>query len=138
VRDDAFERLLEYHGIRYYLANAWYVRFRIRRVEVSEARPHGIRYSFTLHDDLNERLLGFDNAHGVPRQVAHDHHHTFRRTKQIFGYAFVNADKLLSDFMTPAGDACQRENVEFTFVEKEVELEDEADEGDDDESQADG
>jgi hypothetical protein len=50
----------------------------------------------------------------------------------------VNADKLLSDFMTAAGDACQRENVEFTFVEKEVELEDEADEGDDDESQADG
>jgi len=138
MRDDALERLLEYHGLRYYLGNAWYVRFRIWRVEVSEARPHGIRYSFTLHDDLNARLLGFDNAHGVPRQVAHDHQHNFRRTKQIFEYAFVNADKLLSDFMTAAGDACQRENVEFTFVEKEVELEDEADEGDDDESQADG
>jgi hypothetical protein len=138
VRDDALERLLEYHGLRYYLANAWYVKFRIWRVAVSEARPHGIRYSFTLHDDLNERLLGFDNAHGVPRQVAHDHQHTFRRTKQIFRYSFVNADKLLSDFMTAAEDACQRENVEFTFVEKEVELEDEADEGDDDEDQADG
>ncbi len=95
-------------------------------------------FAITLHDDLNERLLGFDNAHGVPRQVAHDHQHTFRRTKQILGYVFANADKLLSDFMTAAGDACQREHVEFTFVEKEIELEDEADEGDDDENQADG
>jgi hypothetical protein len=50
----------------------------------------------------------------------------------------VRDDALLSDFMTAAGDACQRENVEFTFVEKEVELEDEADEGDDNENQADG
>lgn len=38
MRDDALERLLEYHRIRYYLANAWYVRFRIWRVEVSEER----------------------------------------------------------------------------------------------------
>lgn len=50
----------------------------------------------------------------------------------------MSADKLLSDFMAAAGDACQREQVEFTFVEKEVEREDEADEGDDDENQADG
>lgn len=107
-------------------------------MEVSDARPHGIRYSFTLHDDLNERLLGFDNAHGVPKQVAHDHQHGFRRTKQSFGYAFVTADKLLSDFMTAAAEACQQENVEFTFVEKEVEPESDADEGDDDEDQADG
>jgi len=138
VGDDALERLLEYHGLRYYLANAWYVRFRIWRVNVSEARPHGIRYSFTLHDDLSERLLGFDNAHGVPKQVAHDHHHGFRRTNMVFGYAFLSADKLLSDFMAAVADACQRENVEFTFVEKEVELENEADEGDGDEDQADG
>lgn len=134
MHDDAFERLLGYHRLRYYLANAWYVRFRIWRVKASKARPHGIRYSFTLHDDLNERLLGFDNAHGVPRQVAHDHRHGFRRTEQIFGYAFLDADKLLSDFMAASEEACRQENVEFTFVEKDVELEVEADEGDDDEN----
>jgi Family of unknown function (DUF6516) len=133
VRDDALERLLEYHGIRYYLANAWYVRFRVWRVEVTETRPYGIRYSFTLHGDLNERLLGFDNAHGVPRQVAHDHQHAFRRTKDVSAYEFVNADRLLSDFFATVEAACQQENIEFTFVEKEVELDVEAGEGADDE-----
>jgi integrase len=122
VRDDALERLLGYHGLRYYLVNAWYVSFRIWRVEVSEARPHGIRYSFTLHDELSARLLGFDNAHGVPKQMAHDHRHSFRRTKQIVEDWFVSADKLLSDFMTAVGEACRSENVEFLFVEKEREL----------------
>jgi hypothetical protein len=133
VRDDALERLLEYHGIRYYLANAWYVRFRVWRVEVTETRPHGIRYSFTLHDDLNERLLAFDNAHGVPRQVPHDHQHPFRRTRDASAYEFVSTDRLLGDFFAAAEAACQQENVEFTFVEKEIELDIEAGEGDDDE-----
>jgi len=136
VRDDAFERLLEYHGIRYYLANAWYVRFRVWRVEVTAARPFGIRYSFTLHDDLNERLLGFDNAHGVPRQLAHDHQHAFRRM-EVSAYSFVDADKLLSDFMAAAEAACEHENIEFTFVEKEVELDEDAG-GGEDEDQTDG
>ena len=46
------------------MVNAWYVSFRIWRVEVSEARPHGIRYSFTLHDELSARHLGFMTAVG--------------------------------------------------------------------------
>ncbi len=137
MRDDDLERLLEYDRIRYYLANGWYVRFRIWRVEVTGSRPFGIRYSFTLHDDLNQRLLGFDNSHGVPRQVAHDHQHAFRRTKDVFAYAFVNADELLSDFMAAAEAACQHENIELTFVEKVVELDIDVSEGEEDEDQTD-
>ncbi len=68
----------------------------------------------------------------------HDHQHSFRRAKQIVGYAFEDADRLLGDFIAAVEAACQRENIEFIFVEKEVELEEEADEGDDDEDQADG
>lgn len=133
MRDDALDRLLSYHGLRYYLANSWFVRFRVWRVEVSETRPLGIRYSLTLHDDLNRRLLGFDNAHGVPQQVAHDHWHLFRRTKPSFPYVFQDADKLLVDFMTAVETACQQEGVELCFVEKVVESDDELEEGEDDE-----
>jgi len=137
MSDDAMERLLQYHGLRYYLANAWYVKFRVWRVEATAARPCGIRYSFTLHDDLNGRLLGFDNAHGVPRQVAHDHQHAFRRA-EASAYSFVDADKLLSDFMGAAEAACRQENIEFTFVEKVIVLGVDAGEGDQDADQTDG
>jgi hypothetical protein len=27
--------------------------------------PHGIRYSLTLHDRNNTRVIGYDNAHAV-------------------------------------------------------------------------
>lgn len=36
---------------------------------VSAEKPHGLDYSLTLHDDENNRLLPFDNAHSV-RQSA--------------------------------------------------------------------
>ncbi len=74
MRDDAFERLRGYDGLRYGLGSNWYVRFRIWLVPITDARPYGIRYSFVRHDEVNQRLLGFDNADDVARRVAHDHH----------------------------------------------------------------
>ncbi len=68
-------------------------------------RPHGLRYSFTLHGPDGERLVGFDNAHGVPpkgsrfrkSQVEHDHWH---RTEDDEGrpYRLSSVDRLLVDF----------------------------------------
>ena len=46
-------------------------------------RPHGIRYSFTLHDTDGTRLLGFDNAHGVSRALPHDHRHRFGDQRSV-------------------------------------------------------
>ena len=43
------------------------VRFVVSRTEVTEARPHGLSYSLTLHDRSGRRLMGFDNAHAVER-----------------------------------------------------------------------
>jgi hypothetical protein len=64
-----------------------------------------LRYSFTLHDPNGNRLVGFDNAHGVPPQgsryrkpsVEHDHWH---RTVDDEGrpYSFTTAEQLLIDF----------------------------------------
>jgi hypothetical protein len=34
-------------------------------VAPSKERPHGLRYSLTLHGPGGKRLVGFDNAHGV-------------------------------------------------------------------------
>ena len=68
-------------------------------------RPHGLRYSFTLHAPNGKRLVGFDNAHGVPptggryrrREKEYDHWH---RHGDDPGrpYMFTTADQLLADF----------------------------------------
>jgi len=70
----------------------------------SEERPHGIKYSLTLHDRDGKRLLGFDNAHEVRRgkrgayagrRVEYDHKHS---NEKVVPYQFQSAAQLLSDF----------------------------------------
>src|SRR5665213_1539175 len=95
--DEAMSRLLDYHGRRYWLVNGWSIRFQLKLVEVTDARPHGLKYSFTLHDVDGTRLLGFDNAHGMPRVQAYDHKHRFQRTPELVAYEFRDADSLLID-----------------------------------------
>jgi hypothetical protein len=63
------------------------VKFEIKRIDSTPERPHGLRYSFTLHAPDGGRLVGFDNAHSVAplggrykkKPVAVDHG-TGRRT----------------------------------------------------------
>ena len=86
------------------------MKFEIKRVAPTLERPHGLRYALTLHDPDGKRLLGFDNAHGVPPQggryrrpeAAHDHWH---RTGDDEGrpYSFTTADQLLVDFQAEVG-----------------------------------
>jgi hypothetical protein len=71
--DEPMQRLLEYDRRRYWLVNGWSIRFRISIAQASEVRPHGVNYSFTLHDVDGTRLLGYDNAHGVGRTLTYDH-----------------------------------------------------------------
>ena len=123
-------RLLDYHRRRYWLVNGWSIRFRVFEVPASEARPHGLRYSFTLHDIDDSRLLGFDNAHGVPSEQAYDHRHRFRRTVELVPYDFQDADKLLCDFFEAVRRACEQEGELFEFNAEDVELEIEAEDDD--------
>ena len=122
--DEAMERLLDYDGRRYWLQNGWSVRFRVRTVTPSEERPHGLKYSFTLHDVDGERLLGFDNAHGTGDQDEHDHSHRFRHTDKTRPYEFVGTDQLLVDFFDAVERACGQEGVPFVIVDEDLELED--------------
>jgi Family of unknown function (DUF6516) len=128
--DEAMRRLLDYDRRRYWLENGWSIRFRVAEAPVSTGRPHGIKYSFTLHGPDGTRLLGFDNAHGVPRALAFDHRHRFRRTQELVPHNFVGADELICDFFAAVEQACRQEGVAFDFVDQDIELEDddEADE----------
>ena len=80
-----------------------WVRFKVKRVDPTPDRPHGLDYSLTLHDENNARLVGFDNAHGVKprngpsgqRQKTRDHKHRFRTIRP---YDYKDAGSLLADF----------------------------------------
>ena len=120
--DDGIDRLLAYHGRRYWLANGWSLRFRIWRVAPNDRRPHGIRYSFTLHDEAGHRILGFDNSHSVNRRkIEHDHWHRFRRTDDLVPYEYRDADTLLVDFFKAVEASCKSEAVglEIAFEDQD-------------------
>ncbi len=94
----------------------YFVRFTVSRVDVTEGRPHGIKYSLTLHDKDNQRLMGFDNAHAIEdkkkgkfsrhRKVTKwDHKHKFKGVGVIAPYEYETAEKLLCDFWVAVDEA---------------------------------
>ena len=103
--DHALEFLLSFDGRVHYLEDGSWIKFAIKRVDANKERPHGLSYSLTLHDRNGVRLVGFDNAHGLPvsgssfkrRQTANDHWH---RTATDPGrpYHFKDAATLIDDF----------------------------------------
>lgn len=98
------EFLLDFDGRVHWYEQGYFVKFEVKRTKPTEERPHGLRYSFTLHAPEGERLMGFDNAHTVAsaaryakRQAEADHWH---RTKDDPGrpYTFTDAATLVGDF----------------------------------------
>jgi hypothetical protein len=59
------EFLLAFDGRIHQIQKGYWLKFEIKRTAPTPERPHGLRYSFTLHDPNGNRLMGFDNAHGV-------------------------------------------------------------------------
>ncbi|NPD69993.1 hypothetical protein HN018_27400 (plasmid) [Lichenicola cladoniae] len=129
MSDDGMRRLLDYHRRRIWMANGWCLRFQVKEVALTQERPYGIKYSFTLHDMDMARLLGFDNAHGLPRRIAYDHQHKFKRTERLVPYIYHGTDELLVDFFDEVERACLADGVEFEFDDQEIELEEELDDG---------
>ena len=109
TNEHTLEFLLAFDGRIHHLEQGYWLKFEIRRTTSTPERPHGLRYSFTLHDSEGARLIGFDNAHGPPakgsrvRRRAVDHYH-WHRTSDDEGrpYAFTTADQLLADFFAEA------------------------------------
>jgi hypothetical protein len=81
------------------------VKFEVARIDATRERPHGLKYSLTLHDEKGTRLLGFDNAHpirqgsgpGARTRIEYDHKHAGER---IRFYDYEDAATLLGDFWT--------------------------------------
>jgi hypothetical protein len=95
--------LLDLNGITYHMSGGYWVKFDVRMVEPTREVPHGVRYSLTLHDRNNSRVVGYDNAHGgLPRKGRYqarkstwDHVH---KQDRIYPYEFDSAAQLLEDF----------------------------------------
>lgn len=101
--DSELESLLSLNGEIFPMDNGYWTKFEVWKVAPNEHIPHGIRYSLTLHDQNNRRVLGYDNAHatklkrkkyGGQRQLW-DHLHN---KSSIRPYVFRSPGKLLEDF----------------------------------------
>ena len=100
------ENLLSLHGEVFPMENGYWVKFEVIRVEVSAAMPHGIKYSLTLHNKRNHRVIGYDNAHSFKstkkygaKKETYDHIH---KQMDIVSYEFESAAQLMEDFWKSA------------------------------------
>ncbi len=83
--------------------NGYWTKFEVYRVTFTPQIPHGIKYSLTLHDRNNTRVLGFDNAHTFKpkkykyraRKITCDHKH---KMEKVHPYEFESASQLIEDF----------------------------------------
>lgn len=113
--DPGISNLIDLNGERIVLdeTKGLWVKFEAKRVS-KDNRSVGIRYSLTLHNKHNERILGFDNAHeieyGAKKMVkpkrTFEHVHLGAETKP---YNFINAGQLLEDFWQTVDDYLARE-----------------------------
>lgn len=104
--DHTLDVLLALDGTEYTEENGYWYKIEAKYTEPSQERPHGIRYNLTFHDNNNQRILGFDNAHGIKVKKGgkysgyiymYDHVHKHAKD-QGQPYTFVSAEQLLSDF----------------------------------------
>ena len=105
--DHGIENLLMMNGYILDQGHGYLAKFEVSEKEKTPARPHGIKYALTLHNENNERVLGFDNAHAVNKKflprfhkkiVEWDHEHKLGNNVKIFPYNYESAYQLLEDF----------------------------------------
>jgi hypothetical protein len=61
----ALDTLLDLDGEIFMMDGGYWVKIEAKKVSVSPSIPHGVRYSLTLHDRYNVRVVGYDNAHAI-------------------------------------------------------------------------
>ena len=110
------ETLLDLDGIEFGIGGGYWVKFLVVEVKTSQHRPHGIKYSLTLHNKYGSRLMGFDNAHAAKikrkkykaKRVEWDHRHN---RKVVSDYEFDTADQLIEDFWNLVEQILEAEGV---------------------------
>ena len=101
--DTSLDTLLDLDGEIFPMDNGYWIKFEASIVPPTEQIPHGIRYSLTLHDRNNTRVLGFDNAHTfkpkknryIARKITWDHKH---KMEKVCPYEFESSSRLIEDF----------------------------------------
>ena len=114
--DHSLVALLELDGIEQRITNGYWVKFLAKLVKPNEHRPHGIKYSLTLHHPSGSRLLGYDNAHLADikrkkfsaKRVEWDHKH---QRNIMSDYDFETAGQLLEDFWDQADRLLKEEGI---------------------------
>lgn len=108
MKDIGIENLLELDGVRFVIDESLglWVKFEAKETKKTTNRPHGLRYSLSLHNRLNSRIIGFDNAHAIeyggkrniaPKRI-YDHCHISSSLEEVRPYIYESAAKLLRDF----------------------------------------
>jgi hypothetical protein len=95
--DYELEALLSLHGYAFKFAQGYRVKILAKMVQKTRHRPHGIKYSLTLHDPEGRRIYGLDNAHGISRLPDYDHRHVYGE-RHIVPYIYKGPAQLLEDF----------------------------------------
>lgn len=103
------ETLLSLDGEIFPMSNGYWTKFEVKKVTPNEHIPHGIKYSLTLHDRYNKRIIGYDNAHAIKpkrkkfgaKRLVWDHKHN---KSIIKNYEFESAQQLLQDFWKDVND----------------------------------
>ena len=103
LNDPGLATLLDLDGEIFPMINGFWTKIDAKTVVQSDRFPHGVRYSLTLHDSCNLRVLGYDNAHqfktgrkGFGAKVTKwDHKH---EGNKVISYEFESAGQLLENF----------------------------------------
>jgi len=103
--DPGLAYLLDLDGEEIVYDGGIVAKFKVRAIDPTPEKAHGISYSLTLHAPDGRRLMGYDNAHGVAerggkfakRRVDFDHWHR-DESDQGRPYRFVSAEQLIVDF----------------------------------------
>ena len=97
--DYTLETLLDLDSMIMEVGQGLWVKINAKRIKTPDHnKPYGIKYLLTLHDPNGQRLLGYDNAHRIPKsnvKVPADHKH---KGERIVIYNYQNAEQLLADF----------------------------------------
>lgn len=111
------ETLLVMDGEVHEVGGGLWWKIEARKVSPTPERPHGIKYSLTLHDGNNQRLFGIDNAHGLEKQsrstgkkrrIEFDHQH---EGQTVIAYEYRSAPDLLLDFFEAVDRERRKRNI---------------------------
>jgi hypothetical protein len=116
---EGWDYILDLHRQKIGYDNGYWVTIRVTKVAPDEGRPHGLQYAFTLHDENDDRILGYDNSHAVDvaagpakksrRPKAFDH--IDRRGKKSVAYEFTTPFQLVADFFAEVEKILKEEGM---------------------------